>query len=112
MLIYHIFSAFVYAVGRPYSDKKNFNADVDFVYRQYRNLPWYFRVVFACLALLLDLALMKGLLPFHRQQLRDRLHRIERLKRLNLGVTNDFLTFFNGLTAFSVYSDPSREADG
>ena len=112
MYIYHNFSAFTYALGRKYSDKRNFNADVDFVYRQYRNLPWYFRVVFASLALFLDLVLMKGLVPFHRLQLRDRLHKVERLKRLNLGVTNDFLTFFNGLTAFSVYSGASPEAGG
>lgn len=105
MYLYQIFSSYVYAFAYRVNERKsNYNSETDFVFTQFMNLPWYFRLVFGILVILTNLVLRKGFVPFYKLSLEDRILKIEFLERINFPILKDFLKFYRSLTVFAYYS--------
>jgi len=103
--LYNIFSAFVYTFGTEINDdKREFNKEVDFVFKQFLNMSWYFVLAFGVLVIIFTFLLSRKGIPFHRLDEIDRLVKIKKLRTKEIGLIKDFVKFFNSLTTFAYYS--------
>jgi hypothetical protein len=105
MYLYGIFSAFVYTFAREINkEKKTFNQETDFVFKQFQNMPWYFILPFSLLTITLTHTMRSGGRPFHKLEEELRVGKLYAIKKNKFGVIKDFIKFFNSLTNFAYYS--------